>query len=134
MTLVARALKAVEGNKSTFGIYLPTLFGLRHHLNAIKPLADMFLPLITELEVAFEARFGNVMDKYDAVGEKMNSMGFPVIPSDVRRFVKTIMLNACRESSKDMDKDSDDTEEGASSTQTQSNGNLNALVTYWSLE
>lgn len=109
MSLVARALKVVESNKSTFGIYLPTLFGLRHNLNAIKGIADMCSPLILQLESAFESRFGNIMDKYDDHAEcvplylamltdprfKMNCMGFASIPTHVRRFVKTIMLNAC---------------------------------------
>lgn len=109
MSLVARALKVVESNKSTFGIYLPTLFGLRHNLNAIKGIADMCLPLILQLESAFEARFGNIMNKYDDSAEsvplylamltdprfKMNCMGFESIPTHVRRFLKTILLNAC---------------------------------------
>lgn len=109
MSLVARALKVVESNKSTFGIYLPTLLGLRHNLNAVKPFADMCSPLILQLESAFEARFGNIMDKYDDSAEavplylamltdprfKMNCLGFASIPTHVRRFIKTILLNAC---------------------------------------
>lgn len=109
---VAIALKTLEGNKHTFGLYLPTLFGLR---NALRKCANIeqtetlkCIELAKALEAAFERRFGQLMDVNDPEGKsvplfiamithpqfKLNFMGSNTIDSSVLHTLKEMLVSA----------------------------------------
>lgn len=108
MKAIATALKTLEANKYTFGIYLPTLFGLRMKLAALERNAVRCLPLVEVIQDAFEERFGNVMDIFSVDGKstpaylamvsnpnfKLNYMGMKTIPSHTLNRVKQMLFNA----------------------------------------
>lgn len=96
---VAIALKTLKADKYTFGLYLPTLFGLRSVLEKISnpTTTEMFecLPLAKALKTGFENRFGKLMDAFESDGKsaplfiamvsnpqfKLNFLGTRVISS-----------------------------------------------------
>ncbi|XP_031632092.1 uncharacterized protein LOC116346286 isoform X2 [Contarinia nasturtii] len=60
---IAEALKALEGNRDTFGSYLPTLFGLKFKLDELKKTRLKFCkPLLQNVCDGFSTRFCNMMD------------------------------------------------------------------------
>lgn len=60
---IAEALKALEGNRHTFGSYLPTLFGLKFKLNVLKKTTFKFCkPLVENIVDGFNTRFSGMMD------------------------------------------------------------------------
>lgn len=108
MKAIASALKTMEANKYTFGIYLPTLFGLRMKLASFVNTVVHCLPLVEVIQDAFEERFGNVMDIFAADGKsipayvamvsnpnyKLNYMGMKTIPAHILLRVKQLLLDA----------------------------------------
>lgn len=112
LSLVAIALKTLEANKFTFGLYLPTLFGLRIKLNELANdlSTNICYTLVTTLQDSFEVRLGSFMNPYDHddTGQstplylamvsnpiyKMNYMGFSRIPSHILKRIQTILFNA----------------------------------------
>lgn len=64
--LVAAALKSIESNSYTFGLYLPTLFGLKFNLQKMidEKLVSDCIPLINALLNGIDARFGNLLDPF----------------------------------------------------------------------
>lgn len=111
MKAIATALKSMEANKYTFGIYLPTLFGLRLKLSVLAKNAVHCLPLVEVIQAAFEKRFGNVLDVFAADGTsipaylamvsnpnyKLNYIGLQTIPSNILNRVKQMLLNAAND-------------------------------------
>lgn len=64
---IAEALKALEGNRDTFGIYLPTLFGLKFKLDELGIERFMFCkPLQQNICIGFSTRFSSMMDLNNA--------------------------------------------------------------------
>lgn len=60
---IAEALKALEGNRDTFGIYLPTLFGLKFKLDELKKTRLNFCKqLLQNVCDGFSARFSKMLD------------------------------------------------------------------------
>lgn len=109
---IAIALKTLEGNRHTFGLYLPTLFGLQ---NILKKNANITttetlecFELAKALDAAFERRFGQLMDINDPEGRsaplyiamltnpqfKLNFMGSKTIQPNVLRQLKEMLVSA----------------------------------------
>lgn len=60
---IAEALKALEGNRDTFGSYLPTLFGLKFKLDVLKKTSFKFCePLLENIVDGFNTRFSGMID------------------------------------------------------------------------
>lgn len=60
---VADALKCLEGQNHSFGLYLPVLYGLKMALNDLRSNFDQYcLPLIEAIEVGFTKRFDDLMN------------------------------------------------------------------------
>lgn len=60
---IAECLKELEGNRKTFGIYLPTLFGLKFKLEEMSKEHFKFCqPLLENISSGFNVRFGEMMD------------------------------------------------------------------------
>lgn len=60
---IAEALKMLEGNRDTFGSYLPTLFGLKFKLDVLKKTDYKFCkPLLQNIVDGFDTRFSGIMD------------------------------------------------------------------------
>lgn len=66
ISLVANALKSLEADRYTFGLYLPTLIGLKLKLQALFDGNTIIhcLPLVVALQNGLERRFGELMDPY----------------------------------------------------------------------
>lgn len=65
---VAIALKSLESSQIPFGLYLPTLFGLRKSFRDVKMNESKWkycLPLMDTLQAGFEKRFQKVLDIFD---------------------------------------------------------------------
>lgn len=80
MSLISGAMQTLESNRYTFGIYLPTLFGLKYKLqnliNAYQSVIDAMndadgdkkemkykcLPLLIAIKRGFDSRFGDLID------------------------------------------------------------------------
>lgn len=74
LTPITIALRTLETNKYTFGLYLPILFGLRKALDELHAEKLMHCkPLITALQSGFEQRFAKFMDIYN-----VNSLHVPL--------------------------------------------------------
>lgn len=94
MALVATALETLEANRYTFGIYLPTLFGLQYQLQRlierlscensrsysikivdeegnIKTVSSNCLPLAHAIKRGFDNRFGELIDPYNINGKSV---------------------------------------------------------------
>lgn len=102
----------MEGNKHTFGLYLPTLFGLRNILEKYANIETTETLACSELAKAikagFERRFGQLMDVNDSEGKsaplyiamitnpqfKMNFMGSKTIHPNVLRQLKEMLVSA----------------------------------------
>lgn len=66
LTPVAVALRTLEANKYTFGLYLPVLVGLRKALNRLHTKNLMHCkPLIAALQTGFEERFAKFMNIFN---------------------------------------------------------------------
>lgn len=106
ITPVAIALKRLEGNAHTFGMYLPTLYGLRIKLNELSESLEFCNPLVAAIQTGFESRFGEVMDIYNVKSVplwlamvtnpkyKLNFIGMKRIPSHILMKVKNLLQNA----------------------------------------
>lgn len=112
---VAIALKCLEGNQHTFGMYLPTLFGLRNVLEKCADQTSTETPACLELAIAlnegFRKRFSQLMDVFDIEERsaalyiamivnpqfKLNFMGTRTISQSVLNQLKTILINAALE-------------------------------------
>lgn len=109
---VAHAMKILEANRFTFGIYLPTLVGLRAKLADMR--TDKFthgLPLLDAISDGFETRFKEMLDIFDAKGTstplyiamvtnpqyKLNFLGFKSIPRHISIQVQNMLMNAGKE-------------------------------------
>ena len=109
MLPVAVALKVLEANAYTFGLYLPTLFNLRRKLVALKKTCTRLCrPLVLALEKGLETRFGKVMDLDDKDGRsvplflamvtnprfKINYMGPDNISDDTIPKIRSLLFKA----------------------------------------
>lgn len=112
---VAIALKVLEGDKHQFGLYLPTLFGLRAVLNKYADAATTKTPKCLQLAIAlqtgFKERFGNLMDLSSPDGKstplyiamitnptyKLNFMGTRIIDPRVLNTLKDMLVTAALE-------------------------------------
>lgn len=116
ISLIAVALKTLEANKYTCGLYLPILFGLKIKLQAMAedPSVLECKPLVRAVQSGFETRFEHLMDPCDTTGKsqplfiammsnpqyKLNFMGLPTIPSNVLSNLKNMLFNAIAENQK----------------------------------
>lgn len=105
-------MKTLEGNKHTFGLYLPTLFGLRNVLEKYANIETTetlaCLELAKAIKAGFETRFGQLMDVNDPEGKsaplyiamitnpqfKMNFMGSKTIHPNVLCQLKEMLVSA----------------------------------------
>lgn len=109
MKPIACALKVLEGNKYTFGIYLPVLFGLRHKLDALQKQTLMECDALADaLSDGFNKRFGHLMKLNENDSRavplyiamianpqfKMNFMSSETIPTELITKIRTILFNA----------------------------------------
>lgn len=110
ISLVANALKSLEADRYTFGLYLPTLIGLKLKLKALFDGNTMFhcLPLVIALQNGLESRFGELMDPFNAEGKsvplyvamlsnpafKLNFLGMKSVPSNLLLRLKEMLYNA----------------------------------------
>lgn len=107
ITPVAVALKTLEANKYTFGMYLPVLKGLRSQLNSLKSsTVKLCLPLINALDTGFEKRFSKLMDAFDCKAVplylamvsnpkyKLNYLDMKRIPSHIFIQIRKLMVCA----------------------------------------
>lgn len=141
MRAIARALKTMEANKYTFGVFLPTLFALRYKLAAFQKTVIHCEPLVKVLQNGLEERFGNVMDIFDPDGKsvppfvamvsnptyKLNYIGLETIPSHMLMRVKQMLFDAVM----DVTKIETNSEEQSSDLTSQAKGNwLNKFAFY----
>lgn len=109
---VAIALKVLEGDKHSFGLYLPTLFGLRAMLDKYADIgtgeARKCVQLAIALKTGFNKRFGKLMNVFDPEGKsiplfiamltnpkyKLNYMGVRLIDPRVLNHLKEILVTA----------------------------------------
>lgn len=110
---VAMALKTLESTQFSFGLYLPTLIGLRLKLGQLNQAQHLVhcKPLIVAIQAGFERRFETVLDIYNNEGRwiplyiamvtnpryKLNYLGMRMIPSHVSNKVRSILYNAGKE-------------------------------------
>lgn len=109
ITPVAIALKTLESSQFSFGLYLPTLIGLRIKLGQLvqSPLFHC-KPLVLAIQDGFETRFKKVLDIFDSEGQwiplylgmvtnprfKLNYLGMRTIPSHISNKIRSILFNA----------------------------------------
>lgn len=129
MNAVARALKTLEANTYEFGVFLPTLFGLRIKLATFQRKAVYCLPLVEVIQNAFEERFRSVLDIFNANGNsvpafvamvsnpyyKLYYMGMKSIPSHILLRLKQMLFDAAMDILQN--------ETGSGSKESQSQGN-----------
>lgn len=60
--IIAEALKILEGNNQSFGIFLPTLYGIRNELNSMHGQTQYCEPLVKAIENGFNERFKELMN------------------------------------------------------------------------
>lgn len=113
ISVVAMALADLEGDRHPFGMYLPTLFGLRNKLNEYSDRTKasethMCVELAVALKNGFEDRFAHLMDIYDVENRsaplyiamatnpeyKLNFMGSRIIDPRVLNRLKEMILTA----------------------------------------
>lgn len=116
LTPVAAALKFLEGNKHTFGVYLPMLCSLKQKLNLLQnsQIGKSCKPLADALAAGFEKRFAKIMildkdckkDEDNGLGVplylamvtnpmfKLNFMNKSVIPAEQLNKIRSILFNA----------------------------------------
>lgn len=108
MKAIAIALKTLEANKYAFGVYLPTLFGLRLKLAALEKQAVHCLELVLVIQNVFEERFRSVLDIFDGEGKsvpafvamvsnpnyKLSYMGLKSIPSHTLLRIKQMLFDS----------------------------------------
>lgn len=116
ISLVATALKTLEADKYTFGLYLPTLIGLKLKLSALleKENSVQCVPLIIALQSGLESRFGGLMDPFNENGNsvplyvamlsnptfKMNFLGIKKIPANLLGRFKDMLFKAATDMNK----------------------------------
>lgn len=109
------AQKVLEGDRHPFGLYLPTLFGLRAMLNKYANMAlteyKKCKPLAVALQNGFNDRFADLMDVFSSDGRstplyiamitnpnyKLNFMGTRVIDPRVLSKLKEMLVAAALE-------------------------------------
>lgn len=113
---VAVALKVLEGNRHGFGLYLPTLIGLRtvldtHSNPRTVAETEPCLQLAIALKNGFERRFADLMDVFNTDGKsaplyiamitnpqyKLNFMGTRTIDPRVLHKLKEMLVDAAIE-------------------------------------
>lgn len=109
---VALALKTLEGNSHTFGVYYPTILSLRRKLGEANILELKFCgPLAIAIRDGFEDRFKHLLDLYDLQARsaplfvammsnpklKLNFLGWRAIPSHISTVARKLLFNAGRE-------------------------------------
>lgn len=111
ISLVDRTLKTLESDRYSFGIYLPTLFGLKSKLDELAENGNEIfecLPLVMALQNGLQNRFGEVMDPYNKDGKsvplyiamltnpsfKLNFMGMKVISSKLLHHLREMLYSA----------------------------------------
>lgn len=113
ISTVAMALKVLEGDRHPFGLYLPTLIGLRKKLNEYSDRTTangtyLCVELAGALKDGFENRFAHLMDIFDSDGRsaplfiamatnpeyKLNFMGTRTIDPRVLNRLKDMLLTA----------------------------------------
>lgn len=109
---IAMALKLLEGNRLTFGAYLPTLIGLRLNLGKMNAFKFVYCqPLLVAVSNGFEERFASVLDIFHVDGKwiplyiamitdpqyKLNFLGMRTIPAHISEKVRRILFNAGKE-------------------------------------
>lgn len=113
ISLVAVALKTLEANRYTFGIYLPTLFALKIKLDAMLDAnATIYcIPLVNAIKKGLNDRFAALMDPFDTSGRskplfiamisnpeyKLNFMGMKSISSRILIQLKNMLYDAAME-------------------------------------
>lgn len=110
--MIAKAIKVLQSNKHTFGIYLPTLYGLRLKIGELKTKNFIFCsPLIDEIEVGFEKRFSKFINVFNNDGlsvplylamvsnplYKFDFIGMARLPAHIMDSVKDWMIKAAIE-------------------------------------
>lgn len=106
------ALKVLEGDKNPFGLYLPTLFGLRAVLNKYADINTTETPKCLQLAIAlrtgFNKRFASMMEVFNSDGKslplyiamvtnpkyKLNYMGTRTIDPRVLNKLKEVLVTA----------------------------------------
>ncbi|XP_055308984.1 uncharacterized protein LOC129572896, partial [Sitodiplosis mosellana] len=128
---VAAALKTLEANKYTSGIYLPILVGLRSALNNLHEQNLMHCqPLIEAVEAGFERRFGNLMLIYNARSVplyiamvsnprfKLNFLGYKQrVPRHIIEKVRSMLVSAAQEIRKQRSEKEEERQHGNSTQQ-----------------
>lgn len=109
---VALALKTLESNQNSFGVYLPILFGFRKKMNDLRSLNIIYCdPLITAIEDGFEKRFGDLLNTHYSLGTqvplfvamatnpqyKLNYMGLARVPSHTSQKIRNMLQEAAKE-------------------------------------
>lgn len=110
MEPIAKALKILEGNRHTFGAYLPMLFGLKAKLKALKNTmtGKVCYPLTVALYNGFKRRFGKllVLDQRDPQAVplyiamitnptfKLNFMNSNMITANLLNQIRQMLFNA----------------------------------------
>lgn len=108
---VAVALKNLEGDRFTFGIFLPTLVCLRSKLDMNKRLCETANamiychPLSVAIQLGFETRFGDMMDIFNQRSKplwiamvsnpqyKLDYIGMKRIPEHTSTKVRNFLYN-----------------------------------------
>lgn len=109
---MAIALKTIESNSYTFGLYLPTLFGLKINLQALidKNLVFECISLVHALQAGMEKRFGELMNPFASDKKsvplfvamltnpryKFNFMGLSSIPPNLFNHFKKMLFSEAR--------------------------------------
>lgn len=109
---VAIALKTLESSQFSFGLYLPTLIGLRLKLAQLQESSLIYCrPLIQAIQTGFEKRFQEVLDVSDGDCRwiplyiamvtnpryKLNYLGLRAIPSELSDKIRKVLFNAGKE-------------------------------------
>lgn len=108
---MAIALKSLEGEKHTFGVYLPTLIGIRRQMHTFHEEGSLqhCTPLVDAIQEGFEKRFGDSMDIYNPKSFplyiamitnpqfKLNYIGMQRIPSHTSNKVRTMLFKSGQE-------------------------------------
>lgn len=103
--IIAEALKILEGDNQSFGIFLPTLYGIRKELSAMHGQTRYCESLITAIENGFNERFKKMMNINDPISIplyiamvvdpqfKLNYMRMENVPPHIYDTVINILIN-----------------------------------------
>lgn len=139
MSLVTTALKTLEADRYTFGVYLPTLIGLKLNLKALldKNLVFHCIPLVHALHQGLESRFGELMDPFNENGKsiplyiamltnpayKMNFLGIKKISAVLLNRFKEMLYDASQKIEHESEKSGGDICNDNTDTIVVTNGN-----------